>query len=274
VAEQLWMTPQELLRARERRSVRALVHEREPGPGERLVVPPGHAVRRGEAAQRAAKANRRLPEVVVRGQAKEGGADVLPVAEFRGSEPRRFESGEECFVLPREAAHHGNLVPWYHAGRQPPLLPCRRLCASHSFRLPGIHIANGPGGPQIVGMPVMLLVEDNADTRGLYASFFGSEGFRVVEAGDGLQALTQLAGEKPDVMLLDLGLPKLNGVQVLRIIRQQPRLADLPVVVVSGQLDLLNAAADIAADVVCPKPCQPEDLMRAVRAVLDRRAMH
>jgi DNA-binding response OmpR family regulator len=123
-------------------------------------------------------------------------------------------------------------------------------------------------------MPVMLLVEDNADTRGLYASFFGSEGFRVVEAGDGLQALTQLAGEKPDVMLLDLGLPKLNGVQVLRIIRQQPRLADLPVVVVSGQLDLLNAAADIAADVVCPKPCQPEDLMRAVRAVLDRRAMH
>jgi DNA-binding response OmpR family regulator len=123
-------------------------------------------------------------------------------------------------------------------------------------------------------MPVMLLVEDNADTRGMYATFFGSEGFRVVEAGDGLQALTQLAGERPDVMLLDLGLPKLNGVQVLRIIRQQPHLADLPVVVVSGQLDLLNAADEIAADVVCPKPCEPSDLMRVVRAVLDRGAVH
>jgi DNA-binding response OmpR family regulator len=123
-------------------------------------------------------------------------------------------------------------------------------------------------------MPVMLLVEDNADTRGMYATFFGSEGFRVVEAGDGLQALTQLAGEKPDVMLLDLGLPKLNGVQVLRIIRQQPHLADLPVVVISGQLELLNAADEIAADVVCPKPCEPSDLMRVVRAVLDRRAIH
>lgn len=123
-------------------------------------------------------------------------------------------------------------------------------------------------------MPVMLLVEDNADTRGMYATFFGSEGFRVVEAGDGLQALTQLAGEKPDVMLLDLGLPKLNGVQVLRIIRQQPHLADLPVVVISGQLELLNAADEIAANVVCPKPCEPGDLMRVVRAVLDRGAVH
>ncbi len=120
----------------------------------------------------------------------------------------------------------------------------------------------------------MLLVEDNADTRGMYATFFGSEGFRVLEAGDGLQALSQLAGEKPDVMLLDLGLPRLNGVQLLRFIRQQPRLADLPVVVVSGQLDLLNAAGEIAADVVCPKPCEPQELMRAVRAVLDRKGAH
>ncbi|HKC59154.1 MAG TPA: response regulator [Myxococcales bacterium] len=127
---------------------------------------------------------------------------------------------------------------------------------------------------QIVRMPLVLLVEDNADTREMYASFFGSEGFRVLEAGDGLQALCQLAGERPDVMLLDLGLPRLNGVQLLRVIRQQPRLADLPVVVVSGQLELLNAADDIAADVVCPKPCEPEDLMRVVRSVLDRAGVH
>lgn len=123
-------------------------------------------------------------------------------------------------------------------------------------------------------MPLVLLVEDNADTRGAYATFFGSEGFRVLEASDGLQALSQLAGEKPDVMLLDLGLPRLNGVQVLRIIREQPRLADLPVVVVSGQLELLNAADDIAADVVCPKPCELEDLMRVVRTVLGRGQAH
>ena len=119
-------------------------------------------------------------------------------------------------------------------------------------------------------MPVVLLVEDNADTREMYASFLGAEGFRVLEAEDGLQALCQLAGEKPDLMLLDLGLPRLSGVQVLRAIRQQPRLADLPVVVVSGQLDLLNAADEIAADVICPKPCEPEELLRAVRSVLDR----
>jgi len=123
-------------------------------------------------------------------------------------------------------------------------------------------------------MPVVLLVEDNADTRELYASFLGSQGFRVLEAGDGLQALCQLAGEKPDLMLLDLGLPRLNGVQVLRAIRQQPRLADLPVVVVSGQLDLLNAANDIAADVICPKPCEPGELLRVVRSVLARAGAH
>jgi len=123
-------------------------------------------------------------------------------------------------------------------------------------------------------MPLVLLVEDDTDTRGLYAAFFGSEGFRVLEAGDGLQALSQLAGERPDVLLLDLGLPRLNGVQVLRFIRQQPRLADLPIVIVSGQLELLHAADDIAADVVCPKPCEPRELMRVVRAVLDRAEAH
>ena len=137
-----------------------------------------------------------------------------------------------------------------------------------------VHIAREPGAPQIERMPVVLLVEDNADTREMYASFLGAEGFRVLEAEDGLQALCQLAGEKPDLMLLDLGLPRLSGVQVLRAIRQQPRLADLPVVVVSGQLDLLNAADEIAADVICPKPCEPEELLRAVRSVLDRAGAH
>ena len=123
-------------------------------------------------------------------------------------------------------------------------------------------------------MPVVLLVEDHADTREMYASFFGSEGFRVVEAVDGVEALSRLADEKPDLMLLDLGLPRLSGVQVLRAIRQQARLADLPVVVVSGQLDLLNAANDIAADVICPKPCEPRELLRAVRSVLARAGTH
>jgi CheY-like chemotaxis protein len=123
-------------------------------------------------------------------------------------------------------------------------------------------------------MPLVLVVEDNVDTRGLYAACFGAEGFRVVEAGDGVQALQQLAGERPDVMLLDLGLPRMNGVQVLRTIREQEGLKTLPVVVVSGQLELLNAADDIAADVVCPKPCEPQDLLRVVRAVLEHRSVH
>jgi DNA-binding response OmpR family regulator len=123
-------------------------------------------------------------------------------------------------------------------------------------------------------MPVVLVVEDNVDTRGMYASFFGAEGFRVVEAGDGVQALQRLAGERPDVMLLDLGLPRMSGVQVLRAIREQEALKTLPVVVVSGQLDLLNAADEIAADFVCPKPCEPQDLLRVVRAVLEHRSVH
>jgi DNA-binding response OmpR family regulator len=123
-------------------------------------------------------------------------------------------------------------------------------------------------------MPVVLVVEDDADTRGLYATFLDSEGFRVIQAGDGLQAMSRLASERPDVMLLDLGLPRLNGVQLLRFVRQQPRLADLPVVVVSAQLELLNAADDIVADVVCPKPCEPRYLMRIVRAMLDRAQAH
>lgn len=80
-------------------------------------------------------------------------------------------------------------------------------------------------------MRTMLIVDDDPDWRGLYAAVFKSD-FRLVEAGDGLEALGLLERSRPDIIVLDLRLPRLNGMDFLRAL---DRLGlKIPVVVCSG----------------------------------------
>jgi CheY-like chemotaxis protein len=80
----------------------------------------------------------------------------------------------------------------------------------------------------------VLIAEDNAVNRELLRELLETRAFVVSEASDGEEALEMIAHERPDVLLLDLGMPKLDGFGVLRKIRENPQLADLPVLAVTA----------------------------------------
>jgi CheY-like chemotaxis protein len=80
----------------------------------------------------------------------------------------------------------------------------------------------------------ILVAEDDADIRLMMSTLLGMKGYRVVEAGDGQEALDVAQRERPDVVLMDLQLPRLNGFAVARFIRQSDALRHMPIVVVSA----------------------------------------
>lgn len=82
--------------------------------------------------------------------------------------------------------------------------------------------------------PTVLLVEDYPETRTLLRSWLEKRGCRLVEAVDGQEAVDLAPLAHPDLILMDLRLPKLNGIAVTRRIRQNPLLKNVPIVVLSG----------------------------------------
>ena len=80
----------------------------------------------------------------------------------------------------------------------------------------------------------ILIAEDNSDSREMMKVLLRSKGYGVIEAADGLQALEVALTELPDLVLLDLQLPLLDGVGVTRNLRQHPKLRAVPIVVISG----------------------------------------
>src|SRR5262249_26713373 len=84
--------------------------------------------------------------------------------------------------------------------------------------------------------PLVLLVEDSEDTRQLYAMILEDEGMDVREAKNGSEALALAAELRPDVILMDLTLPVLDGREATRRLKRDPRTAAIPVVALTGQL--------------------------------------
>jgi CheY-like chemotaxis protein len=76
----------------------------------------------------------------------------------------------------------------------------------------------------------ILVVEDTADTRELMRIVLEFEGYQVLEAGDGLEAIEVALSERPDAILMDMSLPVIDGCQATRRIRQQPELASVPII--------------------------------------------
>lgn len=92
----------------------------------------------------------------------------------------------------------------------------------------------GAAAPKAAGERTILVAEDDADIRLMMSTLLGMKGYRVVEASDGHEALEVTQKERPDVVLMDLQLPRLNGFAVARLIRQSDALGRTPIVVVSA----------------------------------------
>ena len=112
----------------------------------------------------------------------------------------------------------------------------------------------------------MLVVEDDAATRELFATALRAEGFAVVAVGDGVDALTYLDTHKPAAVVLDLGLPRLPGRDVLSEMAAHGLTREVPVIVVTGEPISGLDTRDFAC--VLNKPTSPEKLLETVRRCL------
>ena len=122
--------------------------------------------------------------------------------------------------------------------------------------------------------PLILIVEDQQELRELYAQQLTMSGFDVIEAGNGADALVHTSSRFPDVVLMDLSLPIVDGWEATRQLKADERTAHIPVVALtahdgSGELQRATRAG---CDWFVPKPCPPDALITEVRRVLAARA--
>ena len=113
-------------------------------------------------------------------------------------------------------------------------------------------------------MKTVLVVEDNADLRIMFRTALTLDGFRVLEADDGLAALRLLDSTPVDIVVLDLGLPIISGHVVRQEIAAQADLRDIPIVIVTGG----PAGNPDGVACVLRKPVLPDELVRTVRRCL------
>lgn len=120
--------------------------------------------------------------------------------------------------------------------------------------------------------PLVLLVEDQLELRQMYAQQLELGGFEVIEAENGADAVTHTAVHIPDVVLMDLSLPVLDGWEATRRLKADARTAHIPIVALtahdgSGELE---RATNAGCDWFVPKPCPPDALITEIRRVLAR----
>lgn len=116
----------------------------------------------------------------------------------------------------------------------------------------------------------VLIVDDEPQVRDIVATYLERDGFMVRTAQDGEEALAAIRAKRPDALVLDLMLPKINGLQVLQTLRDDGD--DVPVIVLSarGKENERVAGLELGADDYLAKPASPREIAARVRAVLRR----
>jgi two-component system, cell cycle response regulator DivK len=118
---------------------------------------------------------------------------------------------------------------------------------------------------------LVLLVDDYPDNRDIYVQFLTYSGMRVEEAENGHQALDKAFELHPDVIVMDLSLPGLDGWEATRRLKDDPRTRDIPVIALTGHAlaGHSKGALDAGCDLFITKPCLPERLLDEIRAILE-----
>ena len=118
----------------------------------------------------------------------------------------------------------------------------------------------------------VLVVDDAADTRELFALHFMSQGFDVETAPDGIAAIEAARRLHPDIIVMDVMMPCLDGIRATRELKRDPRTANIPVVLLTAYpIHAMKSGVLETAATFLMKPCQPEELEDHVRGVLDAR---
>lgn len=118
----------------------------------------------------------------------------------------------------------------------------------------------------------ILIVEDEKDIQQLVKLYLDKEGFRTLVAGSGTEALRLLKAEKPDLLVLDLMLPEIDGIEVCKRVRNAPETATLPIIMLTAKAEEADTVVglELGADDYVTKPFSPKSLVARVKALLRR----
>lgn len=117
---------------------------------------------------------------------------------------------------------------------------------------------------------LVLLVDDLADSRAMYAEYLTRSGYRVVQAADGRQALALARELLPDLVVMDMSLPVLDGWATARQLKSGEQTGVIPVIALTGYTGAshVRRAREVGCDAFLPKPCLPSELLAIVRDLL------
>ncbi len=132
-------------------------------------------------------------------------------------------------------------------------------------------IASAPRHPHAErDRPLVLVVEDDPYLRKFYVEYLSISGFEAIEAVNGAEAIECTSSRLPDVVLMDLGLPIVDGWEATRRLKQDARTASIPVVALTAHdgSGALQRARSVGCDWFVPKPCSPDALIAEIDRIL------
>jgi len=118
----------------------------------------------------------------------------------------------------------------------------------------------------------VLVVEDYQDAREMYAAYLQFSGFDLAEAANGVEAVEKTTALLPDIVLMDLALPRMDGWEATRRLKADSRTRHIPIVAMTGHALAGHAdgAREAGCDAFVTKPCLPDALVAEIRRLLDR----
>jgi len=121
--------------------------------------------------------------------------------------------------------------------------------------------------------PLVLVVEDYQDAREMYAAYLQFSGFDVAEAGNGIEAIEKTRELLPDIVLMDLALPRMDGWEATRRLKNDDLTRHIPIVALTGHALAGHAegAREAGCDAFVTKPCLPDALVAEIKRLLDQR---
>jgi len=125
-----------------------------------------------------------------------------------------------------------------------------------------------------VEQSLVLVVEDYEDAREMYAAYLQFSGYRVAEATNGLEAIEKTLELLPDIILMDLALPKMDGWEATRRLKTDERTKHIPIVALTGHAlaGYAEGARQAGCDAFVTKPCLPDALVAEIQRMLANRA--
>ncbi len=116
----------------------------------------------------------------------------------------------------------------------------------------------------------VLVVDDELNIRNILDFTLGAEGYRVIAAGDGEEALTLAATEEPDLIILDVMMPRSDGFEICQRLKENPATAGIPVILLTARntSDDRRRGSEVQADEYITKPFRPQKLIDKVQSLL------